>query len=282
MARQRVEYLNMLELAMEPALEHGLPLGMLAAPLSRDAATGAISWLARVAPQWQRRESGCFQSALEILVVGGDLTVGETKLDRGAYCYWPAGSWHGPMRSAEGCKLLLMFDGPAEFSAGQSPRDGEPSPERIDALNTLTMPWQRVAGAAGRSIEEAGDNLHVKYFRTDPESGAYTLAVRQAPGWSEPKLEAHDCWEELLMLEGDYLMGTNGLVRAATYIFRPEGIPHGPQATRTGSVWLGRGNKTIDFQFSETDWAESMIDSYLSAPLDTEHLDRTPWGVWSA
>ena len=282
MARSQVEYLDMLALPMRPALEEGLPLGMVAALLSHDQSTGARSWLAKTAPQWQRRESGYFQSDLELLVVQGDLTTGDLKLQRGSYCYWPAGSWHGPMGSQGGCQVLLMFSGEPGFTVSDSARASNDAAERIDGLDILAMPWQTVPGVEGRSAEEAGTDLHVKYFRTDPETGAYTLMVRQAPGWGEPKLEAHNCWEELLLMEGDYLMGTNGLVEAGTYIFRPELIPHGPQATRTGSVWIGRGNETIDFQFSETDWADGAIESYLAAPIDDSRLQRTPWGVWSA
>ena len=77
MARKRVEYLESIDLPMWPALDQGLPLGMLAVTLSEDEQTGAVSFLARMAPQWNRIESGYFQADLELLVVGGDLTVGD-------------------------------------------------------------------------------------------------------------------------------------------------------------------------------------------------------------
>jgi hypothetical protein len=281
MARQRVEYLDSLTQPLQPAPEAGLPLGVIVATLSHDEHTGAITWLSRIAPQWQQIEAGYFQADLELLIVSGDLSVGETRMERGAYCYWPAGTWHGPMRSAQGCDVLLMFAGLPGFTAAAASTTDARSELCIEGLDTLRMPWEVPPAVAGRSSEAAGTDLHAKIFRTDPQTGAYTLMVRQAPGWSEPKLEAHDCWEELILMEGDYLMGTNGLVQAGTYIFRPERIPHGPQATRTGSVWLGRGNQTIDFQFSQVDWADGMIRDYLAAPLDDGRLNRTPWGVWS-
>ncbi len=281
MARQRVEYLDSLAQPLRPALEQGLPLGMLTATLSSDEETGAVSCLGRVAPQWQQIAGGFFQADLELLIVAGDLTVGDRAMARGAYCYWPAGTWHGPMRSEQGCDILLMFAGQPRFTEAAQGTADDREELGIEALDTLSMPWETPPTVAGRSSEAAGTDLHAKMIRSDPDTGAYTLMVRQASGWSEPKLEAHDCWEELILMEGDYLMGTNGLVQAGTYIFRPERIPHGPQATRTGSVWLGRGNQTIDFQFSETDWADGMIRDYLAAPLDDGRLNRTPWGVWS-
>ena len=281
MGRKRVEYLESIDLPMLPALDRGLPLGVLAVTLSEDEQTGAISFLARMAPQWNRIESGYFQADLELLVVGGDLTVGEQRLDRGDYCFWPAGSWHGPMRTEIGCEVLLMFAATPGFTEAATATPSEREHLRIDGLDTLAMPWETPPGVDGRSVEEAGNDLHVKFLREDPDTGAYTLYARQAPGWSEPKVEAHECWEELILMEGDYLMATNGGVEAGCYIFRPELIPHGPQATRTGSVWLSRGSKTIDFQFSDVDWTQPMIDRYLSAELDDALIERTPWGVWS-
>ena len=281
MARERVEYLESVDLPLLPALDKGLPLGVLATTLSQDNDTGAISFLARVAPQWNRIECGSFRSDLELLVVGGDLNVGDQRLERGSYCFWPAGSWHGPMYSEIGCELLLMFDGAPEFVEAAAAAATDRDHLRIDGLDTFMIPWEAPPGVDGRSAEEAGGDLHVKFLRTDPDSGAYTLLVRQAPGWSEPKVEAHEAWEELILMEGDYLMATNGGVEAGCYIFRPERIPHGPQATRTGSVWLARGNQTIDFQFSDEEWTRPMIDRYLSAPLDDALIERTPWGTWS-
>jgi hypothetical protein len=281
MARKRVEYLESIDLPMLPALDKGLPLGMLAVTLSEDEQGGAVSFLARMAPQWNRVESGYFQADLELLVVGGDLTVGEQRLDRGGYCFWPAGSWHGPLRTEIGCEVLLMFDATPGFTEAATATPSDREHLRIDGLDTLAMPWVSPPGVDGRSEAEAGDDLHVKLLREDPDTGAYTLYVRQAPGWSEPRVEAHEAWEELILMEGDYLMATNGGVEAGCYIFRNELIPHGPQATRTGSVWLGRGSQAIDFQFSDVDWAQPMIDRYLSADLDDALIERTPWGVWS-
>jgi hypothetical protein len=280
-ARQRVEYLDMPAAPMLPALDQGLPLGMLAATLSQDDDSGAASWLTKTAPQWQQLESGYFNCNLELLVVAGDLTVGDLNLTRGSYCYWPAGSWLGPMRSEQGCEALLMSDAKLSFNAAASASASADHRDRIDNLATLAMPWELVPAVEGRSVEAAGTDLAVKFFRNDPDTGAYTLVARQAGGWGEPKLEAHECWEELILIEGDYLMGTNGLVEAGCYIFRPEKIPHGPQATRKGSVWLSRGNQTIDFQFTETDWAEDAIADYLAVNLKTEPVRRTPWGIWS-
>jgi hypothetical protein len=133
----------------------------------------------------------------------------------------------------------------------------------LTVTDTTTMPWAPSPSFEGRSSEEAGPGLGVRFLREDPRTGAYTLMTRHAPGWSDPRLESHDTWEELVLVEGDYLMGETGAVEAGTYIFRPGSRPHGPQATRQGAVWLCRGERRIDFRFTTTQWADGLVARYL-------------------
>ena len=281
MGRGQVEYLDCTNMPREPALSAGLPLGLVTATLSEDEQSGAVTYIGTVAPTWQRPETGYFEAAVELLILDGDLIVGDHVLTRGCYSYLPAGAWHGRMRSEQGCEFFLMFDGQPNFVA--SGLADSPDALRIDRLDVMAMPWAAVPDTdiEGREARADGDQITVKWLRTHPDTGAYTLLARQAPGWSEPKIEAHRTWEELILIEGDYLMSLNGLVQAGTYIFRPTLVPHGPQATRHGSVWFSRGGEAIDFQFNDSDYADGMIEEYLAATGDDDKLRPTPWGYWS-
>ena len=132
----------------------------------------------------------------------------------------------------------------------------------------------------GRPAEEADPALGVKILRQDPETTAYTLMTRQQPGWVDRRLEAHDTWEELFLLQGDYLMGTTGMINGGAYIFRPPTRPHGPQATHKGAVWFCRGEKEIDFQYSNIDWAHGQVEEYFSFMSKQENEMIAPWGDW--
>ena len=94
--------------------------------------------------------------------------------------------------------------------------------------------------------------------------------TRHDAGWSDPRLEAQETWEELILLEGDYLMGETGMATSGSYIFRPGEKPHGPQATRGGAVWFCRGEKEIDFQFTQPEWTQPRCEQYLASATPQE------------
>ena len=281
MSNSVIEYLDLTEIPSEPLLGDGLPLGMLGRRLM-NIASGETTFLVRVGPQWRRVETGYYDAGLEVLVLDGAVAIGDHELSRTCFSYLPAGATTGPWSSALGCEMLLMFKGPPNFVESDNDAPGTQADQRIDCLNVEAAPWETMPGYDGRSLDDAGPLLHHKIMYEDPETKAYTYLVRQAAGWSEAKLEAHSTWEELILMEGDYLMGHNGLVPAGTYIYRPGDIPHGPQATRAGSIWLARGNKVPDFDWYDEKWAYDAVDAYFETPLDAVIAEREPWGNWSA
>lgn len=262
-------------------IEDGLTPGISAAVMSRDVADGSVTYLADVKPQWTRRESGYFDSALEILVLAGSLKIGTETLIRGCYTYLPGGVCHGPMVSDIGAEFFLMFHGAPAFKVSTSDRPKAKSNQAIRNHDILRAPWDDSRAYDGRPKDEIPAGLKVKYIRTDPETGAYTLMCYQPPTWRDRKLEVHDTWEELILLEGDYQMGLAGMVTGGTYIFRQGHIPHGPQATRYGSVWFGRGEKEINFDYQEVDWADGMIEKYMNSDsVVGQPANAQPWGSW--
>ncbi len=281
MARPHVEFVHAPSRPRRSAIEDGLAPGICVATLSRDPVDGSVTYLASVTPQWIRREAGYFDAALEILVLSGSLAIGSETLARGSYTFLPAGVWHGPMSSEQGAEFFLMFHGAPTFKEAKADRAKARSNQTIRNHDILRAPWDESRAYDGRPKNEIPEGLKVKYVRTDPDSGAYTLMCYQPPMWRDRKLEVHNTWEELILLEGDYQMGTAGMVTGGTYIFRQGLLPHGPQATRFGSVWFGRGEKEINFDYQEVDWADGMIDRYLTNEDVVGRATSTqPWGSW--
>jgi hypothetical protein len=191
-------------------------------------------------------------------------------LEAGDYVCLPASTSLGDWSTATGATFLWMPDG--ELRPAPAAPKGNPLLRK-----TRQMPWLPPPSFEGRTVEETVSGLSVKFLR-EVGDGPYTLLARHAPGWADPRLEAHDTWEELLLLEGDYLMGTTGAVQAGTYIFRPGVRPHGPQATRAGAVWFCRGERRIDFRFTEPEWAREQVRGYLAEACSSPR--KAPWGHW--
>ncbi|HEY6330338.1 MAG TPA: DUF4437 domain-containing protein [Blastocatellia bacterium] len=275
MARPTVKFIEIKDLPLGLMLDNGAPTGIRVRLLSEDKDTGAISYVATVPPQWSRLTSGYYEAPLEMLILEGDLSFGENHLTPGCYSYLPAGAVTGPGSSCQGATFLMLFDAKPVFREAEGSRPGTREDLRIDCLDTEQMEWEVPPGVASRSQEEIVPGLFVKWLRVDPETTAYTLLTRHVPGWSDPRPEAHTNWEELLLVEGDYLMGTYGMMTAGGYIWHPANIFHGPQATKTGAIWFGRGDRMTDFSYQDAPWAHKMIAKYLEAPAIFDGLKES-------
>ena len=279
MTRPHVEFLQAAELPFRSHLWGDQASGLQAAALSADPATGAETLLARAAPYWRWPDALALGRDVELLVLEGALRIGDFDLRAGHYLFAAAGTRIASASSETGALALCMTAGSPDPADAGNGRD----PSRLAApLDVRRLPWRPSPSFSGRPAAEAGTQLSVKMLRQDADTSAYTLLTRHAPGWRDPRLESHETWEELLLLEGDYLMGATGMVAAGSYIFRPPTRPHGPQATRSGAVWFCRGEREIDFQYQSTPWAASQVEQYLSAPaIEADARNPRPWGRWS-
>ena len=272
MGRERVEFLDVPVLSLAPDPLTPGEVGSRSTFLSRDPDSGAQTRFVQVAPYWHWQPSEPLGNDLEILVLEGSVSVDDWEMGRGAYLHLSAGTQFQRLTTTEPCAFLWMIN-PVAGDAGKT------APEYIPNINEV--PWVPVPDFEGRPASEVGDGLRYKMLRQDPVTSAYTLVSHMAADWFDPRLEAHETWEELVLLEGDFLMGVAGRVTGGTYIFRSGEKPHGPQATRTGAVWFARGEKQIDFDFSESDVAKTQTALYMAADDMSATTNLQPWGSWT-
>ena len=275
--RDHVEFLQASELNTESYSFGDLSPGLRAFELTGTPCSDS-TLLLKGSPIWRFQEDVIFRSDVEILILTGDLFINKTALSRGDYIFIKAGQKVSDFRTHLGFELLWMSNGPNDWIIGETAVASNIA--LINPTNAIEMPWMPSPSYEGRPAEEADPALGVKILRQDPETTAYTLMTRHQPGWVDRRLEAHDTWEELFLLQGDYLMGTTGMINGGAYIFRPPTRPHGPQATHTGAVWFCRGEKEIDFQYSYIDWAEGQVEEYLTYMSDQNSEMVSPWGNW--
>lgn len=276
MARETVEFLRVTDQILTISSVPLALAGLRICVLSSDRQSGAFSAYGRLRPFWTSLQSMRTEHELSFFVVAGSLSIGDALAGRGSFVTIAAGGLLPPMQTSDGAAFFLFSDGPFML---------EVAPERVSSVashwvRTDELPWEPSPSFEGRDASEVAAGLSVKWLERESESGTYTLLTRHAPGWRDPRIEQHECWEELLLLQGDYLMGTTGAVRGGDYIFRASQLPHGPQCTRGGAVWFCRGNKQIDFQYSNAPWADAAIDRYLERAPDGQS-DCHPWGNWA-
>jgi hypothetical protein len=266
-ARGHVECASLFGPASRPLVLDGVTTGGDVVDLSRDTASGAETVLLRLPQFWHWPSAGAFADEVELLVLSGGLRLGSVELRAGDYAVYRAGAVLDGLDSRDGAEVLWMSAGPLRYVAAT--RAADATPLLLGPIAIAAQPWLPSPDFEGRTAAEAGTGLGVRFLREDPVTGAYTLMTRHAPGWFDPRLESHDTWEELVLLDGDFLMGNTGVVTTGSYIFRPGLRPHGPQVTRTGATWFCRGERRIDFQFQSPGWSAERARAYLAAAPGT-------------
>lgn len=275
MSRGHVECASLFAPADRPLVLDGVTTGGGIVELSADSVTGAETVLWRLPPFWHWPATGSFGAEVEILVLSGELRLGSATLRAGDYAVYRAGALLAGLDSRAGAELLWMSARATRYTVADGA--GDPAPLLLGPIRIGAQPWLPSPDFEGRTAAEAGPGLGVRFLREDPATGAYTLMTRHAPGWFDPRLESHDTWEELVLLDGDFLMGNTGVVGSGSYIFRPGLRPHGPQVTRTGATWFCRGERRIDFQFESPAWPAERARAYLAAPAGTFPAPVRPW-----
>ncbi len=204
----------------------GLP-GVQAKQLAADPRTRRSSHRVILPSDWNFTTGASPGQSVELLVLAGEMQLGDFKLTEGGYAYIPPASSGMRMQSDDGAVLLYFLDDADAAAVIQTPL----------ITNTELLQWD--PGAIGYSSKE---------LRKDPGSGARTWLLSVSP-------EAAPQWQRSIQpVEGYLMSGTmtysecNGGESVTAdylpggYFYRPPGSIHGGSEakTTTGAVWLMR------------------------------------------
>ena len=157
MTRPRVEFLRLDGVTPTPSAAPAFGHGLRAAVLSAQrGASGANSLLVRAEPYWCCHDSGVLESDLEILLLEGDLRLGECEFARGSYAYLPRGLAVAGAETHGGFAALWMGEGRAGLSQDSRPAAAYAEGRRAGPLDVNAMAWQPVPDFPGRTSEEGG------------------------------------------------------------------------------------------------------------------------------
>ncbi|NBX44306.1 MAG: hypothetical protein EBR00_04530 [Gammaproteobacteria bacterium] len=180
----------------------------------------------------QPREASAPMLALEILVLDGELYLGDERLTRYDYLQWPAGFRADTLHTEKPAKLLVFFD---------PPRSGDPAEPRI--VRTTATDW----GGSSVSQRDTGValKLEIRSLFKDDVTGRWTWLLRAGPDLVLP-WEVHRTVEEVYLVEGDYRLyeclpdgKTRFDYRPGGYFHRPAGIVHGgPDSGSPGDILM--------------------------------------------
>jgi len=177
---------------------------------------------------WQGTTGGAPGKSLEVIVLAGDLDIGDIKLGPGGYAHVPPGSFGFNLQTADGARVLYFLDDVDPLAMIRSPI----------ILDTRLVDWQATAV----------DGVGIKELRSDPGNGARTWLMRIQPGAVMP-WQSSSAVREGYLARGQYQDSECAGGVAHTWIYttggyfqRPAGTFHGgPEANALSeSVWILR------------------------------------------
>jgi len=229
-----------------PGFGRGLSYKML----SFDNETGACSMTVQYEGGYQQIP-GFSWSEYEMIVIEGELKVGDRVCRKGHYFFVPAGYAMPEITSDQGCLLLMMFN------------TGEPSHEesvnhhaqaQTDLFHStdsyMDIPW-----AMGNLVSPAvATGCLIKLLNYNPISHAMTFLYCMTPNFYQDNISYHDCAEESYHLWGTSWMMQFGNIPTGGYFWRPAYINHGAFASEYGCIALGRTDSKLFNHFHYNPW----------------------------
>lgn len=180
-------------------------------------------------------EPGFFQADLELLVISGDLRLGEWHLGKHGYCYIPKGFAINGLEALSPVTLLWMENGPATFVPGESHPDADWE-SFIPPLDSKLLPW-------GAAETQQFVTSRKKYLRKDPRGGGtWLLAVLPHYYAKGGMIQSYN--EEAYILSGSIWIGDH-LLEAHHYSYAPVFTTVGRHVTDEGVLCFVRVDRDL-------------------------------------
>ncbi len=229
--------------------------------LSLDVDSGACSMTVQLDGGYSQ-PPGFSWTEREMIVIEGELQVGDRTCRKGHYFYIPPGYAMPAISTSQGCLVLMMYN------------TGEPSFEEStehhslcqvglyhDVDSFMDIPWN--TGGVTRPTVATG--CLIKLLNFNPRSHALTFLYCMTPGFYQDNISYHDCAEESYHLWGTSWMMQFGEVPTGGYFWRPAYINHGAFASEYGCIALGRTDSKLFNHFHYNPWTTPVENADRSA-----------------
>ncbi|HAU01707.1 MAG TPA: hypothetical protein DCS26_01670, partial [Porticoccaceae bacterium] len=195
----------------------GFSRGMGYKMLSLDADSGACSMTVQLDGGYHQ-PPGFSWSEREMIIVEGELKVGDQTCRKGHYFFIPAGYCMPAISTQQGCLVMMMYN------------TGEPSHEpsgehhplaQVDLYHSIDsymdIPW-----AMGNLVKPSvAAGCLIKLLNFNPISHAMTFLYCMTPCFKQDNISYHDCAEESYHLWGTSWMMQFGDIPTGGYFWRP-------------------------------------------------------------
>ena len=251
MARPHIEPFCDRDTSFKSMVLPGFSRGMSYKMLSLDVDTGACSMTVQLDAGYAQTP-GFSWTEREIIVIEGELSVGDRTCRKGHYFFVPAGYAMPSVTSERGCLILVMYN-TAEPSHEEATEHHALAQVDLyhDVDSYMDIPWA-MGNVAKPSV---ASGCLIKLLNFNPQSQAMTFLYCMTPGFYQDNISYHDCAEESYHLWGTSWMMQFGEVPTGGYFWRPAYINHGAFASEYGCIALGRVDSKLFNYFHYNPWS---------------------------
>lgn len=249
--------------------------GLSGALMSRDLKSDAMTFVVEIPPGWSAQATGN-DASLEFFLWRGDLALNGTSVGAGGYIHVPQLCGGGEITSHAGA-LALAFWNP-HIPAFPYPY----------TRNRILKPWEKdwtpsVPGSHGvmhKSLRLPDPVPHPVDEGFDGGPGGYIRFQYIAPNViAEEEHVHHECWEEIILLQGDVFLINEGQMGIGSVVGHPQEWYHAPFVSRGGALILVHTDAPMGFPWPPRPYPEArkLCGAYLdNLPLD-ESAAHVPW-----
>lgn len=272
--RDEYQFYNLLTLERAQADAPGVLGGLRGALMSRDDRSRAHTYVVELPAGW-RAEADASEASLELFLLRGDVSLeGDARVGSSGYVHLPQHGGGGELRSENGA-LALAFWNP-DIPAFPPPY----------TRNRITKAWAEpwtpsVPGAHSimhKSLRLPDPLPHPDAEGFDGGPGGYIRFQYIPPSFIfEQEHVHHECFEEIILLQGDVLLINEGVMGIGSVVCHPQEWWHAPFVSRSGALILVHTDAPMGFPWPPRPYpqAEELARTYLDeAPFDvpTEHV----------
>ena len=250
--------------------------GLMGALMSKDIRSGSKTYVVRMPPGWKTETDAKFGS-LEFFLLNGDLSLNGESVGSSGYVHVPQLCGGGELTSIRGA-LAIAFWNP-----------NIPAYSYPVTRNRVTKPYEKpwtasIPGTCGgvmhKSLRIPDPVPHPTDEGFDGGPGGYIRFQYIAPNEiAEAEHVHHECWEEIILLQGDVFLINEGQMGIGSVCGHPQEWYHAPFVSRSGALILVHTDAPMGFPWPPREYPEArkLCSHYLdNATFDipTEHV---PW-----
>ena len=251
MARPHIEPFVDRDVSFKNMSLPGFGRGMRYKMLSMDTDTGACSMTAQFDAGY-KQPPGFSWSEMEMIVIEGELQLGERVVRKGHYFYVPAGYALPAVGASQGALVLMMYNTGEPSLVEASEHHALAQVDLYhDVDSYLDIPWA-VGNVTKPSV---ASGCLIKLLNFNPISYAMTFLYCMTPSFYQDNISYHDCAEESYHLWGTSWMMQFGEIPTGGYFWRPAYINHGAFASEFGCIALGRVDSKLFNYFHYNPWS---------------------------